>query len=161
MSYSMYLSLTLATIGNGRTPSASDVVEPTLEESLRPLRAQIESLVERCRGGAPTPLATAQFETNLQQLLRELGRVIVEWTYNHLEPGDIAALPPQVECEGNAFRRLAKKPPQAADTLFGAIRLQRLGYRSAPSVGEPVLFPLCQELGIIHGTTPALCERVA
>jgi hypothetical protein len=39
--------------------------------------------------------------------------------------------------------------------------LQRLGYRAAPSIGAPVLFPLCLELGVAHGTTPALCERVS
>jgi len=45
--------------------------------------------------------------------------------------------------------------------LFGPITLRRLGYRAAPGVGEPVLFPLCRELGLVHGATPALLERVA
>ena len=37
----------------------------------------------------------------------------------------------------------------------------RLGYRAAPDVGEPVLFPLCRALGLVQGATPALVERVA
>jgi hypothetical protein len=162
MSYSMYLTLTLATLGTSTAsadPSGSQATG--LEETLRPVREDIAALVARFCGGTVSPVATAQFEKDLQQLLREFGRVTSEWAYNHLEATGVDALPPQVECEGDSYRRLAKKTPQALDTLFGTIRLLRLGYRSAPSVGEPVLFPLCQELGVHHGTSPALCERVA
>jgi hypothetical protein len=162
MSYSMYLAVTLATVGLDRAAEGSDAIaEPTLAEALRAALQQIDALVERYRRGTVTPLATAQFENEVQELLRALGQAIVAWTYNHLEPAAVAALPPAVECDGDRYRRLAKKTPQTVDTLFGAIRLQRLGYRAAPSVGAPVLFPLCLELGVTHGTTPALYERVS
>lgn len=164
MSYSTYLTLVLATISLGTAPAeegsaTSDAT--TLEDALRAARERIAALVERFRRGVVAPLATAQFENELRELQRDLFRATVEWTYNHLEPAAVDALPPEVSFESDTYRRLAKKTPQTVDTLFGAIRLQRLGYRAAPSVGAPVLFPLCRELGIEHGTTPALCECVA
>lgn len=161
MSYSMYLAVTLATVGLDRAPEPSDATaEPALPEALHTALQRIDALVERYRRGTVTPLATAQFEKELQDLVRALAQAVLEWTYNHLEPAAVATLPPQVECDGDGYRRLAKKTPQTVDTLFGPIRLRRLGYRAAPSVGAPVLFPLCLELGVTHGTTPALCERV-
>jgi hypothetical protein len=162
MSYSIYLTLLLAI---DTAPSASDTTSnadaPSLEDALRSACQRLEALVERFRRGPVSPLATAQFEKELQSEARELARTALEWTYNHFEAASVDALPPRVEFESDSYGRLAKKTPQAVDTLCGAIRLQRLGYRAAPSVGAPVLFPLCQELGIVHGTTPALCERVA
>lgn len=165
MSYSTYLTVTLATIGLGTAATRDEhgdesPAEPTLAEAIRTAQQRIDALVEGYRRGVVTPLATAQFENELQELTRALAQAIVAWTYNHLEPTAVAALPPQVECEGDCYRRLAKKTPQTVDTLFGPIRLQRVGYRAAPSVGAPVLFPLCLELGVMHGTTPALGERV-
>ena len=160
MSYSTYLALTLATVGT--TPSDSDTAtELTLEDAWRPVRERIGRLVERFRHSEVSPLAAAQFEKELLEAQREMARITAEWTYNHLEPAAVDAAPPRVECDGDSYRRLARKTPQTVDTLFGPIRLHRLGYRAAPSVGTPVLFPLCQELGINHNTTPALCERVA
>jgi hypothetical protein len=162
MSYSTYLAVTLATLGAVRTPAASEPpAEPSLAEALQAARQRIDALVEGYRHRPVTPLATARFETELGDLLRALGQAVLAWTYNHLEPADTAALPPQVECAGDGYRRLAQKTPQTVDTLFGPVRLWRLGYRAAPSVGAPVLFPLCLELGVVHGTTPALCERVS
>jgi hypothetical protein len=164
MSYSTYRTVTLATLSlcgapaSGATPA--EPTQPTLAETLQAAQQPIDALVERYRHGVVTPLATAQFENELQDLVRAFALAIVEWTYNHLEPAAVAALPPQVEYAGDSYRRLARKTPQTVDTLFGAIRLQRLGYRAAPSVGAPVLFPLCVELGVTQGTTPALCERV-
>jgi len=164
MSYSTYLTVTLATLGLYSVAADSEpsepTAEPTLPEALRPTQQQIDALVERFRHSTVTPLATAQFEQDLQELMRALALATVAWTYNHLEPASVAALPPQVACDGDGYRRLAQKTPQTVDTLFGALRLQRLGYRAAPSVGVPVLFPLCLELGVTQGTTPALCERI-
>ena len=44
-------------------------------------------------------------------------------------------------------------------TPFGPATLRRLGYRS-DAAGEPSLFPLEEALGLRHGCTPALAERV-
>ncbi|MCI0457465.1 MAG: hypothetical protein L0Z62_10890 [Gemmataceae bacterium] len=160
MSYSMYLALALATAS---CDDAADAAEPTphLPAVLEPVLARIDDLVARFRRGPVSPLVAAQFEKDLQQATRELGRVVTQWTYNHLEPTSASAGPHAVHWEGSSFRRLAKKTPQEVSTLFGTITLRRLGYRAAPAEGEPVLFPLCRELGLVQSATPALVERVA
>jgi hypothetical protein len=160
MTYSMYLALALATAGRVDPDGAAEVT-PDLSDVLNPALGRVRDLVERFRQGPLVPLVAAQFEKDLQQLTRELGRVVVQWTYNHLEPADVDACPPVVYAESSRFRRLRKKTPQQVDTLFGTMSVRRLGYRSAPAEGEPVLFPLCRALGLVHGATPALVERAA
>jgi hypothetical protein len=156
----MYLCLALATVGLDRreetpepSPDLPDVVESVLERIL--------ALVASLQRGPVSPSGSARFEKDLQQVTRELARVVTQWTYNQLEPAAAEALPPQVDFEGSSYCRLGKKTPQAVSTLFGTITLQRRGYRAPASAGEPVLFPLCRELGLVQGATPALVERVA
>jgi hypothetical protein len=165
MSYSTYLSVTMATLLLGTVADAdADASADTpvdLNDVLEPALDRIRELIDRLRCGPVAPLVTAHFEKDLQQATRELGRVVVQWTYNHLEPAAVTALPQQVHFEGSPYRRLKHKTPQQVGTLFGTITLRRLGYRAAPTIGEPVLFPLCRELGLVQGATPALVERVA
>ncbi len=160
MTYSIYLALALATAGHH---GPEDAAEPTPDfpDVLDPALARIRALVECLRQGPLSPLAAARFEKDLQQATRELARVVTQWAYDHLEPADPNDLPAAVDHEGSRFRRLTQKTPQEVSTLFGAITLRRLGYRAAPADGEPVLFPLCRALGLVHGATPALVERVA
>jgi hypothetical protein len=164
MSYSTYLSVCLATALF--TPSQADANDPTdpcpkADDVLDPIVDQILEVVERFRQGSVSPVVVAQFEKDLQQVTRELARVVTQWAYNHLEPIAVNACPVEVRFEGDSYRRLGKKTPQQLSTLFGTITLRRLGYRAASGVGAPVLFPLCQVLGVVHGATPALAERVA
>ena len=67
---------------------------------LVPLITEIGRLVVTFRRADLTPQASHRFETRLQELLRELGRIIVEWTFNHLEPHDRRDLPAQIESGG-------------------------------------------------------------
>jgi hypothetical protein len=163
MSYSTYLTVSMATLllAPGADADEHGEAKPDLDEALQPALDNVRQLVERLRRSPVSPTVVAGFEKELHQATRELARVVTEWTYNQLEPATEAELPVEVDCEGTAFRRLGKKTPQAVSTLFGTIRLQRLGYRASPASGEPVLFPLCRELGLLHGATPALVERVA
>lgn len=164
MTYSTYLPVTLATLLLASPSAETDLpadASPSLEEALAPTRQRLCELVEAYRRAPISPHSTAQFEKNLQQLVREQARLCLEWTYNHLEPEQPQRLPSHVRFEGSSYRRLYRKTPQTLSTLFGNITLRRLGYRAAPDQGEPVLFPLCRSLGVMHGTTPALLERVA
>jgi hypothetical protein len=160
MTYSSYLALALATAGR-HGPEGTPEATPDLPDLLDPPLARIRALAEGLRHGSLSPTAAAAFEKDLQQATRELARVVTQWAYNHLEPDDPEALPAEVHAEGSRFRRLPKKTPQQVDTLFGTITLRRQGYRAAPAEGEPVLFPLGRALGLVHGATPALVERVA
>jgi hypothetical protein len=164
MSYSTYLSITLATLL--LTPTASETHEtaeatPPLDDVLQEAISRLRQLVNGLRRAPVTPAVTVQFEKDLQQATRELARLVTQWTYNHLEPAASAAAPAEVHCEGHAYRRLRRQTPQTVGTLFGTITLWRRGYRVEAGLSEPVLFPLCQVLGVVHGTTPALAERIA
>jgi len=161
MLYSIYLALAAATAGPDDAAGEPVGDAPDVADALGPALQSLRDLVERFRGNPVTPLATAQFEKDLQLATRQLARLTAQWTYNHLEPAAVPALPQEVCFEGSTFRRLGKKTPQEVSTLFGPICLRRLGYRAAPAEGEPVLFPLCQQLGLVHGATPALLECVA
>jgi hypothetical protein len=156
----MYLCLAMATLPSDTSCESAEPA-PDLNDALEPVVDEIRQLAEAFRGNPASPAASAHFENELQLRLRELGRVTVQWTYNALEPATVPTSPERVQFEGSPYRRLAKKTPQTVSTLFGPITLQRLGYRAAPSEGVPVLFPLCQELGVVHGATPAVVERVA
>lgn len=160
MSYSIYLALAAATAGLRHHPDDSATEGPGLADTLQPALQGICRLAERFQRGSVSPLSAARFEKDLQLASRELARLTVQWTYNYLEPADISALPVEVRSQGSTFRRLAKKTPQQVSTLFGPISLCRLGYRAAASQGEPVLFPLCRQLGLAHGASPAVLECV-
>lgn len=127
-----------------------------------PLLVQILTLVtEYCSSAATTPTQTCDFEQRLQGLLRELGRQIVEWTVNSLEPDRSDAMPGSILFAGERYRRRSKKPRRGSiATLFGPIVLLRWLYQPL-AVGEPAIFPLEINLGIEPGgATPALAGRV-
>jgi hypothetical protein len=161
MNYSSYLLLTLATLPDAATGrAATDPDDPALDgvfaAALRPLR----QLVEDFRRQPVSPAATHAFEERLREALREVGRTVVQWTYNHLEPPDVQALPAHARFEAGPYTRLTAKTPQSAWTLFGAIRLWRVGYRPSDKGGDPTIFPLALGLGLMQGASPALAGRV-
>ncbi len=111
----------------------------------------------------PSPTAALKFEREVNELLREVGRVIVELAYNRLEGEQPEQLPPTVELEAGSYRRLnAKTPNREVASLFGKLTLWRHGYRYAErDVAEPTIFPLEVQLGLVEGATPALASEAA
>src|SRR5947209_10588044 len=161
MNYSMHLLLSLATLPGPQTPprpgggspgpsdlALTDVVADALQRLLQ--------LAEDFRRQPVCPAAAHQFEQQLQEQLRGLGRQVAQWTYNHVEPADVAALPGHVRYQAGCYTRLGRKTPQQAWTLFGPIRLWRAGYRPTAKDGDPALFPLAVGLGLVGGASPAL-----
>jgi hypothetical protein len=97
----------------------------------------------------------------LQDLLRELGRRIMEWTLNRLEPEERSAMPHQLLWDGDYYRRRNKSPLRNLNSLFGPIKLLRFCYQPLEMCGK-CLFPLEIQLGIVAGVaTPALADWVA
>ena len=130
-----------------------------LTARLVPVITELGRLIAQFRRADTTPQANYRFETRLQELLRELGRIIVEWTFNHLEPHDRRDLPGQLESGGTWYRRRGKTPNRSVATLFGTITLWRMLYQDVHGV-EPAVFPLEIRLGLEAGrATPALAER--
>src|SRR3954452_7629441 len=128
---------------------------------LIPVITQIARLLVLFRRGDVHPQTTYQFETELQVRLRELGRIIVEWTFNHLEPHDRRDMPGQICFQGVWYRRRFKSPNRTVATLFGTITVWRMLYQPLHGV-ERSIVPLEIRLGLEAGlATPALAERTA
>ena len=100
---------------------------------------EIGRLIVRFRRAELTPQVGHQFETQLHAQLRELGRIIVEWTLNHIEPHDRRDMPNQMCFQGVWYRRRSKTPNRKVATLFGTITLWRYLYQPLHGV-EPSIF---------------------
>jgi hypothetical protein len=101
----------------------------------------------------------AAFERELGVLLREVGRRIVAWVLNHLEPEGPEEAPSRLWVKGRAYRRRRKHRTSLA-TLFGPVVVWRR--RDEPlERGARSMHPLEIRVGIAAGlATPALAERI-
>jgi hypothetical protein len=107
---------------------------------LVPVITEVGRLVVRFRRNELTPQGCHQFETQLHDQLRELGRIIVEWTFNHIEPHDRKDMPNPMCFQGVCYRRKSKTPNRKVATLFGTITVWRMLYQDVHGV-EPSIFP--------------------
>ena len=164
MPYSIHLLLALATLPGTETGQQDAGQGPPVEDDWRevvePGLERMQQLVDAFRRQRLTPAAAYDFEQQVEAVLRELGRQVAQWTYNQGEPA-VDALAKHVCFEASAYTRLNAKTPQNAWTLFGQIRLWRIGYRPTTKTGDATLFPLALSLGLVGGATPALAERAA
>ena len=132
-----------------------------LTARLLPVITELGRLIVAFRRADPAPRACHRFETRLQESLRETGRIIVEWTLNHLEPHDRKDFPAQMESHGIRYRRRSKTPNRSLATWFGTITVWRWLYQDVQEI-EPAIFPMELRLGLEAGlATPALAERAA
>ena len=167
MEYSTHIVCTLLPLlidkaAADRILAASSV--PSLDQKMgdivQALAEKADEVNREFLGQPVDPERTFDFEHQIDELLREAGRQIVQAVYNHVEPA-AELLPKHVQFEASLYTRLNRKTPQNAWSLFGQIRLQRVGYRPSDKSGDTTLFPLAMALGLIHGATPALAERAA
>ena len=143
------------------TPFASSLWSLTVE--LLPLIRAVGQGIVAFRTEPIAPAATHAFEIELQRLLREIGRVIVQWVFNRLDPEQVDHAPLWFNFEGNLYRRRERSPRRlGVGTLFGTITLERIRYEPADGgVGLLSVFPLEMRLGIVVGkATLGLAERV-
>lgn len=116
-------------------------------------------LIDQFIHETPTPQKMMAFESELSALLREVGRRIMTWVLNRLEPEADDEAPARVEFEGRRYRRRGQHPNTIA-TLFGSVTLWRRLYEPLGGGGRSI-HPLELHLGIEAGlATPALAERV-
>jgi hypothetical protein len=163
MNYSTYLLANLVPLLVGDAAKAPPASE-SLAQKLSAIADQIgQSISQHCQeflSQPVTPERTFAFEHQLAELLREDGRLITQAVYNHVE-ADAPSLPKHVHFEASSYTRLNHKTPQNVWTLFGQVRLYRVGYRPTDKMGDATLFPLAAALGLIQGAAPALAERAA
>jgi hypothetical protein len=109
-------------------------------------------------GGQITPLTFCTFELALIQLMRELGRTLIECVVNGLEPASPDWLPHDVMFDNIPYRRRNEKTRNAnLATRFGTITLMRRMYREWTGV-EPAICPLELCLGFTDGVSPTLVD---
>jgi hypothetical protein len=163
MPYSIHLLLALTSLPADkcrRAATGTQQAETDLQDVMTPVLEQLCRLAEQFCQQRVTPAETCRFEQQLQEELRELGRQISQWAYNQVEPA-ADHLTKHVRFEAGLYTRLNQKTPQNVWTLFGQVRLWRVGYRPSDKSGDATLFPLAMALGLVHGATPALAERAA
>ena len=139
-----------------------ELTAPQLLLQLWPVVLRIGRLVQQFRTQPVSRAAAFHFESELQRLLIEVGRRIVQWTYNHLESTDRNRLPPDLFWHNDHYRLKRLSPSRNWNCLFGKIRVWRWMYESTENLGLSALFPLELHLGVVAGVaTPALADRVA
>ena len=157
--YGLVLAIVVAAELQGIVGECRDASETVLEEVLRRIAAFLSQPV--------SPHGTYEFEKDLERLLRQVGRRIVEVVYNRLEPEEPQRLPKRfVEHEQEYSRKNEKTNNRGGiGTLFGTVALDRFScepLQEAKDDGQSSLAPLERQLGIAGGNaTPALAERVA
>jgi hypothetical protein len=116
-------------------------------------------LIEQFLHDEPTPQKMAEFEGELSALLREVGRCIMAWVFDRLEPESDDAAPSRLQFEGRLYRRRGKYRRSLA-TLFGTVEVWRRLYEPLTR-GVHAMHPLELRLGVEAGlATPALADRV-
>ncbi|MCA9233301.1 MAG: hypothetical protein KDA57_21835 [Planctomycetales bacterium] len=138
------------------TTSASNLIKQALGEGESKLLDLLATLLLE----PMTPSSFSVFEERLAEMLRELGRAIVEQVVNKVETNQARRT---ILAHGLIYHRLAKRTRNGhVSTLFGDITVQRFGYRYSDyrHSPEPCVFPLEMSLGLIHGVTPALGKRI-
>jgi hypothetical protein len=163
MPYSIQLLLLIASLSplkSDKKSQGNDGSAVDLRKVIEPIVDQVCQLVAEFRQQRLTPMLTFDFENQLRETLRELGRLVAQQTYNQAEPA-VETLPKHVWFESMEYTRLNEKTPQNVWTLFGQVRLWRVGYRPTNKTGDATIFPLALSLGSVHGATPALAERAS
>ena len=109
------------------------------------------------------PTTFLKFEEQLQEILCEVGRKVMEFTCNECEPESVEDAPHDATYEGGGYRRMNEKTPNRyVDTTFGRITLWRRGYRYwHRGKNESNIFPLQLILGLVNGATPALAGEIS
>lgn len=90
----------------------------SLVMQLSGLLARGPRLIDRFVQAEPTPAPTMAFERELNALLHEVGRRIMAWTLNHLEPEVDHEAPSQVAYAGRLYRRRRQHPHVVGPTLW-------------------------------------------
>lgn len=147
-----------------RTFLASTVgeIDGRLREIMEKEMEAIVELVVVFFANPVSPMTFLEFEVRLLEILRELGREVMQFTCNECEPEDPEDAPHDVINEAGGYRRLNKKTPNKyVETLFGRITLWRRGYRYWDrNQKEPTIFPVELILGLTRGATPALAGEI-
>jgi hypothetical protein len=124
--------------------------------SLDAMRDSVNEFLSR----PPSPAAACDVENQMAKLLRNIGRTLMEWLFNNVEPDDPREMPARLDFAGEQYRCKPKSFNRCIGTLFGEVSLERFLYEPLET-GESSIFPLEINLGIVgRNATAALADRV-
>ncbi len=116
-------------------------------------------LIDQFLKEIPSPEKMMGFERELHSLLREVGRRIMGWVMNRVEPEQDSDALPVLSFKDRLYRR-RRRHQRSISTLFGTVVVWRRLYEPLFGGGRSI-HPLEHRLGIEAGlATPALAERV-
>jgi len=137
---------------------ADSEIAAAVSEMAQDFEKQATLLIKSFAGAPPTPQQAHSIENQLGEKLRELGRRLIEWLFQQLEPA-IGEMPGTVSHREKTHRRLPDKTLRSdIVTRFGKISLRRARYRRGRA--GRMIFPLEISLGIENGFTPAAADRI-
>jgi hypothetical protein len=150
-----------ATSANRFLARVTELTGWSLLVQVAPTLLLLARLVAAFRRGQLSPDKMAKYEWDLKERLNDLGRIIVQWTLNDLEPKSREDLPSTLFWQNDAFRPKRLSPFRNLNCLFGPIRVDRWLYEPSEGAAVRSLFPLERWLGIVAGVaTPALADLV-
>ena len=138
----------------------------SLEELVQPCQEVLAETVVKFLSSPPSPQSMYELEHKLQQVLRRLGRSVVESAVNRLEPEEACQMPSRLRRQSAEFSRKGAKTRQrgGVNCLFGRIEVWRWSYEPLAeerAAGLKSIAPLEDQLGIVAGSaTPALAEEI-
>lgn len=135
------------------------VIRSQVRKCLFELLPDLGELLEQVSQKGLTPESAYDMEVRLDAMLRSLGREIVQWFYQALEPDAVEAFPGTLVYRDQRFRRMSDKTKHDRIlTRFGNISLTRARYRRGRS--GRIIAPLEIALGIMQGFTPAAADWI-
>ena len=141
-------------------------VEQALRKLLQECLEELIGVVLGFVAAPPTPQGLWEYERSVADLLRRAGRVVLEYSINHLEPEDARQMPSRLRRQSEEFARKGTKTRHRGGVacLFGRIELWRWSYEPLTEEREADLrsmAPLVEQLGIVGDkATPALAEVI-
>jgi hypothetical protein len=112
---------------------------PALGRAVVRLAGHGTKLIAQFLDHEPSPQQMVTFERELCGLLREVGRRIVAWVLNHVEPECPEDAPARLWWKGQTYRRRRKHRTTIA-TLFGPVVIWRRLYEPL-TPGRRALYP--------------------
>lgn len=131
------------------------MAQQVVEDVFASVKPQFIAVLEHFLAQRISATAMMAFELTLLNLVRELGRLILQAATQALErDSDVLPTNLRFECEG--FRRRNDRTAnRSIATRFGNISLWRTGYRSWQRDGQTI-FPLELMLGLVENVSPAM-----
>ncbi len=134
--------------------------EQLVDEALQQIRKTLIDAVILFFSKPLSPTSLMTLELALLELVRQLGRHLLESTLNSCEPTQPELLPNHLRFQCSCYRRRKEKTARRnVASRFGDLVLHRRGYRSWDA-GDGSIFPLEMLFGLNHSATPALVDWI-